>query len=205
MPVPTINSASAANGTLGQVFAYQVAATNAPTGYMAKYLPAGLGINYATGLVEGCPETPGNFLVRLTASNASGTSAEFTLTIIVTGDTTDPIPADVGSLLKPTTSNIYSNYGGGSNGGASSQSFVQQADVSVTMTSTAIVPVATTARRVTVTHPGGNNTVFLATGKPAVLNSGVALFPGGSWTSDPTTQSINGITSTGTETVTPFY
>ncbi len=69
----------------------------------------------------------------------------------------------------------------------------------------AIAPVATTARKITVTHPGGSNTVFIATGKAAVLNSGVALFPGGSWTSDPTTQAVNGITSTGTETVTPYY
>ena len=86
-----------------------------------------------------------------------------------------------------------------------SQVFAQQMDVTVTTASTLIAPAVSTAHRVTVTHPGGANTVFLAVGKAATLNSGVPLYPGGSWTSDPVLGAVNGIVANGTEIVTPFF
>lgn len=94
---------------------------------------------------------------------------------------------------------------GTGSGGDSGQVFTQRTDIAVGTASTQITPAVTTAHRVTITHPGGANVVFVAVGKAATLNSGVPIYPGGSWTSDPLIGQVNGITSSGTEIVTPFY
>ena len=79
---PVITSATAANGTVGTVFGYQITATNSPTSYGATGLPAGLSVNTSTGLISGTPSAAGTSSVTLSATNATGTgNAALTVTI----------------------------------------------------------------------------------------------------------------------------
>ena len=82
--VPAITSSPSASGQTGQPFSYQITATNSPTSYSATGLPAGLSINTGTGLISGTPTTIASTIVTITATNGTGTSNPFNLTIDVT-------------------------------------------------------------------------------------------------------------------------
>ncbi|HMG81657.1 MAG TPA: putative Ig domain-containing protein, partial [Ferruginibacter sp.] len=69
-PVVTSNTATA---TVGTAFTYTISATNAPTGYTATPLPAGLSFNTTTGVLSGTPTTVGTTTVNISATNSSGT------------------------------------------------------------------------------------------------------------------------------------
>ncbi len=84
--LPAITSATTAAATAGQPFSYQITASNAPTGFGATSLPAGLSINAATGLISGTPTESGTFTVTLQATNGGGTSMG-TLTLTVARQT----------------------------------------------------------------------------------------------------------------------
>jgi phosphatidylinositol-3-phosphatase len=80
--IPVIDSATSANGQVGSAFNYQITATNSPTSFGAKGLPAGLSIDTATGLISGIPTAAGTFSIALSATNASGAgTAALTLNI----------------------------------------------------------------------------------------------------------------------------
>jgi hypothetical protein len=82
-PAPVITSATAASGTVGSSFSYQITATNAPASYGAAGLPVGLTVNTGTGLISGTPTAAGTSTVTLSATNSGGTgTAPLTLTII---------------------------------------------------------------------------------------------------------------------------
>ena len=68
---PVITSATNTNGTVGQVFSYQITASNSPTSFAASNLPAGLSAT-SNGLISGIPTTAGTNTVTLYASNAAG-------------------------------------------------------------------------------------------------------------------------------------
>ena len=77
---PVIVSSLRARGTVGQDFSYLIEATNMPlerplppnAELDAVGLPAGLGINAATGEISGAPSAAGVYLVTLVATNAAG-------------------------------------------------------------------------------------------------------------------------------------
>ena len=115
MPTPAITSATTASATLGTLFSYQITASNTPTSFGAKLLPPALSLITSSGLIDGYVDGAGVYGVRLSASIASGTSDEVTLTLTVTGDTTDPIPADAAGLMSKPTSNIYGGVGANAN------------------------------------------------------------------------------------------
>lgn len=63
---------SAASGTVGVSFNYQIAAANEPQSYSASGLPAGLTVDPATGLISGIPQSAGDHMATITASSAAG-------------------------------------------------------------------------------------------------------------------------------------
>src|SRR5207253_1776453 len=76
---PAITSPLTATGTTGTAFSYAIAASNAPTGFSATGLPAGLSFNTAT--ISGTPTQTGAFNVILGATNSGGTG---TATLVLT-------------------------------------------------------------------------------------------------------------------------
>ncbi|NCY21878.1 hypothetical protein EBX31_07970, partial [bacterium] len=69
---PVITSTNSTNGTAGQVFSYQITASNSPTSFNASNLPTGLNVNTNSGLISGIPQAVGTNTVALYASNAAG-------------------------------------------------------------------------------------------------------------------------------------
>ena len=87
IPPPAITSPTSVTVQIGQVFSYQIAATNGPTSYAATGLPAGLVVDPVGGVISGTLNTAGTTTVTLTATNSTG-SGTATLTITVLA----PIP-----------------------------------------------------------------------------------------------------------------
>ncbi len=85
---PVVTSTRTASGTVGTAFTYTPAATPAATGYVASGLPGGLGLNAATGVISGTPNTSGTFNVILTPSNANGVGAPVTIVISIAANVT---------------------------------------------------------------------------------------------------------------------
>lgn len=80
---PVINSPATAVATVGQLFSYQITATNNPTSFNATGLPVGLGVNTATGLISGTPTASGGpYSVTLSASNGATGTATLGLTLL---------------------------------------------------------------------------------------------------------------------------
>jgi sugar lactone lactonase YvrE len=77
---PEITSSLSTSAAAGQWFSYQIAATNSPSSYTAKGLPAGLTVNSTTGAITGVPTAAGTSTVALSATNADAT-AKAALTI----------------------------------------------------------------------------------------------------------------------------
>lgn len=82
VPPPVITSATSAGGAVGTPFTYAITATNAPTGYTATGLPAGLGIDSTSGLITGTPTAAGVFEVAIGATNSTA-SATATLALTI--------------------------------------------------------------------------------------------------------------------------
>ncbi len=81
-PAPVITSASAATGTVGAGFLYQITASNAPTYFDAKGLPIGLSVNNANGLIIGVPTVVGVSSVNLRVCNSDACiTQEFVITV----------------------------------------------------------------------------------------------------------------------------
>ena len=81
-PPPVITSPPTDTATAGQLFSYQITATNNPTSFNATGLPANLTVDTSTGLISGTPSTAGIFSITLSATNAGGTgTATLTLTV----------------------------------------------------------------------------------------------------------------------------
>jgi len=87
---PVITSSLTAAGTVGSVFAYTIAASNAPTSFSASPLPAGILFNTTNGVFSGSPTTVGTTSVLLGATNAGGTG-NATLVITVTAAGIAPV------------------------------------------------------------------------------------------------------------------
>jgi hypothetical protein len=109
---PVINSAASATGTVGSPFSYTITASNSPTSFAISSgtLPAGLSLSGAT--ISGTPTAAASANVTLTATNASGTSAPFTLAITInaasaatpTGPAVTAINFDLGTVTNSTGS-----------------------------------------------------------------------------------------------------
>jgi hypothetical protein len=78
---PVVTSASTAVGNIGVSFSYTITASNSPTSYaVSGSLPTGLSLSGA--VISGTPSgSPGSTSVNLTATNGTGTSPSYPLTI----------------------------------------------------------------------------------------------------------------------------
>jgi hypothetical protein len=94
---PVITSPTAASGTVGSAFSYQIAATNSPASFAATGLPAGLTVSSATGLISGTPTSASTSTVTLGATIGAVTgSATLTLTTAVAAPTgSGPAPNEL--------------------------------------------------------------------------------------------------------------
>ncbi len=83
----TVTNPGSQTGTVGAAANLQIKATDsagAALSYSASGLPAGLGINTATGLISGTPTTSGSSTVTVTARDATGASGTATFGWTVT-------------------------------------------------------------------------------------------------------------------------
>ena len=71
-PVPVVTSPTSANAVVGQPFSYQILATGFIASYNATNLPAGLGVDTATGSISGTPTASGTSAATVSAINAGG-------------------------------------------------------------------------------------------------------------------------------------
>jgi fibronectin type 3 domain-containing protein len=72
LPAPVITSPASAVCNAGSAFAYQITATNSPSGFAASGLPTGLTVNPSTGLISGSAALASATTVTISASNAAG-------------------------------------------------------------------------------------------------------------------------------------
>jgi T5SS/PEP-CTERM-associated repeat protein len=68
-----ILSAASVEAVPEAAFSYQIMASNSPANYAATGLPPGLSVNTVTGVISGKPTQDGNYMVTLSATNATGT------------------------------------------------------------------------------------------------------------------------------------
>ena len=82
----TITSASAATGSVGVAFTYQITVDNGPSpiSYNAAPLPPGLSVNTSTGVISGTPTTAGTTTVTLSAVINQGQCTTITKTVTFT-------------------------------------------------------------------------------------------------------------------------
>jgi autotransporter-associated beta strand protein len=105
MTAPVVSSTTAASGTNGIAFKYQIAASNYPTSYSASGLPAGLNVSSTTGLISGTPSVSGTFTASIGATNDGGTgNASLTITL------QPAAPAITSGLSKTGTSGSAFSY-----------------------------------------------------------------------------------------------
>ncbi len=80
---PVITSSASVTDSIGNIFTYQITATNNPTSYNAVGLPEKLTLDRNTGLIHGELAESGDFTVTLSATNSFGTGImELALTIV---------------------------------------------------------------------------------------------------------------------------
>ncbi len=103
---PAITSLTSAFATSSQAFSYQIKATNNPTSFDVSGLPPGLTFNATTGLISGTPTWGGNYVVTLSASNASGTGVAVALALNVAYVK----PVITSPAIAAVTANDYINY-----------------------------------------------------------------------------------------------
>lgn len=83
-PIPAVTSQLSVSYNQRQGIAYQITATNSPSGFSASNLPPGVSINTTNGVISGAITSGGTWTSTISATNASGTGSA-TLTWNVTG------------------------------------------------------------------------------------------------------------------------
>jgi uncharacterized delta-60 repeat protein len=106
---PGINSPGTATATVGQLFVYQVTATNGPTSYTAAPVPQGMTFDGVRGILGGTLMNPGTTQIHLTASNSAGTSIPALLALIAVQPLPPPGPVIAsGTSITARTGQFFS-------------------------------------------------------------------------------------------------
>ncbi len=96
-----IDSAAATAARAGAPFEYQIVAAGNPPSYSATGLPAGLGLDPATGRISGVATTPGNYTITLGAGSATASALPLALSVDVlpAAGTAPTAQAESGALV----------------------------------------------------------------------------------------------------------
>ena len=81
--LPAVTGPSAPLGTVGQMFVYQIIASNHPFSYGVSALPPGLTLNSTLGIISGIPTATGTTAATLSAQNIDGVGTKSTFAITV--------------------------------------------------------------------------------------------------------------------------
>jgi hypothetical protein len=104
---PVITSTPVLNGTVGQLYQYDVNATGNPTpDYTLLTFPSGMTINPTTGLIQWTPSSTGNFNVTVEADNNVSPNATQSFTIVVTSGGPPPVPGAPLFTSAPVTNGV---------------------------------------------------------------------------------------------------
>ena len=109
--LPVITSGTAAGGTVGTAFSYQITATNSPSSFGATGLPAGLTVNTLSGLISGTPTSAGSSTVTLSATNSAGTGSA-SLTLTISGGGTGSVVSHTIQISNDADDGYYDNHSG---------------------------------------------------------------------------------------------
>ena len=102
-PVPVITSPLTESGNAGYPFSYQIAATNAPTGFTAQGLPSGLTVNAITGAISGTTLQGGLLPITVSAINSGGTGSAV---LDVSMAAPPPVPVITSALTYTTQAGV---------------------------------------------------------------------------------------------------
>lgn len=95
--VPVVNSSPSLSGSSGSPLFFTVTATQAPKTFSATGLPPGLTINATTGVISGTPTSSGTYNVKVTVSNAGGSTVSALTISIGSADGTRFTPSSTSS------------------------------------------------------------------------------------------------------------
>ncbi|MES2598576.1 MAG: immunoglobulin domain-containing protein [Verrucomicrobiota bacterium] len=134
---------------IGQDYIWQLSAANGPTKFNVTNLPAGLKIS-ATGLITGKPTTAKSYLVKASATNATGTGGSKEQTLVVQPYPAEALGVYLGTVPRNAELTLTNNLGG-----------------RITLTSTKLGAFSGSLVIGTVTHPLSGKLVMLPDTDPA--------------------------------------
>jgi hypothetical protein len=116
---PAITSSNTSQAAVGQLYTYQITASNAPQSFNATGLPAGLSVDTGSGIISGTPAATGTYAVTITASNPVGAATQkLALSVAPAGTILLSSSNAMGGVYNPTAEGATHGCGMGGGGAA---------------------------------------------------------------------------------------